>query len=422
IFFVFLFKGSGKPNVVFILVDALRPDRLGCYGGPEKNSLHIDNLARKGILFENAVSQAVWTKPSVTSIFISRYLRSHQVNKYEESFQVGGADNVLPDDAVTLAEVLKKNGYATSAVVGNLFIKKGFGLDQGFDDYICLEALEDDSLITAAAVQMVNKNRGKPFFLYLHYMAPHSPYTPPKSFLENVRQEKKGNIDFRDKHQDFFESQNLTENDLKELRARYDSEIRYVDEEIGKFLSFLEENKLKGKSLIVLMADHGEALGERGAFGHSHLLNTVVRVPLIFYGPRIKKSRSIPNIVELIDVSPTVLSYLNLEVPPSFQGINILETQKTFGFSEKWSEGKYHRTKIRSLTHSFIIHDDGSLELYDLQTDPFERNPLELNHSVHKDVFMNVYRIFQRLPRQQLVSTPLSKETIEKLRSLGYVK
>ena len=159
VFLVFLFKEPGKPNVVFILVDALRPDRLGCYGGPENNSSHIDMLARHGILFENAISQAVWTKPSVTSIFISRYLRSHQINKYEESFHVGGADNVLPADALTLAEVLKKNGYATRAVVGNLFIKKGFGLEQGFDDYVCLEALKDDSLVTRAALRMVKKNR-----------------------------------------------------------------------------------------------------------------------------------------------------------------------------------------------------------------------------------------------------------------------
>ncbi len=294
-----------KDNVVLIIIDTIRPDRLGCYGYPAPTSPNIDALASKGTLFKQAVTCAPVTLPSVSAILTSTYPVFNNV-RYNGMF-------FLDEESVTLAEILKENGYRTAAFIGGFPLDSKFKVDQGFDVY-------DDDFSSSAdrrtrewlghgvsdferSAAEVNENvfdwletvEDDRFFLMVHYFDPHWPYEPPGFYAEK------------------FENP-------------YNAEIAYTDEHVGRLLHKLEELGLKNETLIVLAGDHGESLGAHDEPTHgNYLFDTTVLVPLILSREgRIPEGRTVDAMVKTIDIMPTILDSLGIDDGPHSQGRSLL--------------------------------------------------------------------------------------------------
>ncbi|MFC1590263.1 sulfatase [Candidatus Omnitrophota bacterium] len=411
-------KSNENYNIIIVLIDALRFDHLGCYGYKKDVSSNIDKISEKSLIFENAISQATWTKPAVVSLFISDYIKDHGVTIYTNNYTDPIMNNVLPSSSVTLAEVLSMHGYKTKAIINNPFIKKGFGLDQGFGEY---DFIGSDHNQTSHALDWIKKNINIKFFLYIHYMAPHADYCPPEGYKSKYKSQYKGTIDFRRKHQIFFNNLDMSQEDIEELRARYDGEINYVDSEVHRLVSYLQKKNLLKKTIIIITADHGEALAENKVVGHGHKLNTVIQVPLIVLLPWNYSQQRISNVVELIDIAPSALTQLNIEVPPSFKGINIFNiddnTREKFGFSQS---GEW--VIIRNKDYIFKTNTNKTV-LYNLNSDPFEFTDISKDNIRQVEIFMSAYNLFQsKQDKIEMDYQVIDEETKEQLKALGYLQ
>jgi len=411
-------------NVVVVLIDALRYDHLGCYGYEKDISKNIDVICEGAFVFENAIAQSTWTKPSVASLFTSNYLQEHETAFFTDNESEDAEKNVLPSSAITIAEVLSSQGYKTKAVLGNMYIKQGFGLEQGFDEYDFLGGRIIDNVITSKALDWIKKNKGGRFFLYVHYMAPHCPYGPPPEYRERLKSDYTGKIDFEDNCQNDFENINLSEEDIEELIWRYDREINYVDDEVGRLVGYLRDEGILDNTILVVTSDHGEALGEK-KFGHGHLLNVVVQVPLIILHPHNKDPVRISSIVELIDVSPTILSQLNISIPETFAGQDILnideeKAETRFGFSET------NKGEIGIRSRKYFFKKDpqergGKHKIYDITLDPYELEDITVDDSITQD-FLKKAALYEKMDKEMVESKKIDKETIRRLKEIGYMK
>ncbi len=331
-------------NVVFILVDALRADHLGCYGYGRKTSPNIDALAAGSTVFETAIAHASFTYPSMKSIFTSTYSACDNL---------GAILNEVQFDYKTMAECFKEQGYATAAVIGNLVLTREFikeciskdatGFDKGFDVY-------DDALqereptergemtrsaesIAKSAIQLIRRNAGGNFFLFLHFMDCHAPYVPPKRFHEMFLKDKHFDGSARIEISGINFGNGKIPNYAalgKETRvgyyvAAYDGAIRYVDACVGNILGELKRLGIDGNTMVILMSDHGEAMGEHNIyFTHGlGLYEGTIRVPLIIYHPEFKAKRVKP-IVRLVDLMPTILDVNGIAVPQQARGKSVL--------------------------------------------------------------------------------------------------
>ncbi len=374
---------GGKPeNVILIVVDALRQDHLGCYGYDAVETPHIDKLAAEGVRFQNAVSNAPLTLPSVCSILTSLTPPEHGV-RYSEGFS-------LPKDITTLAEVLSTNGYNTAAFMGAVVLDSVFGVNQGFEHFDAvfpekfqlyrssmrpLELVFGHSQrraeeVTSAAVDWIEKNRKDPFFVMLHYFDPNIPYDPPPPFIPEVEEEK-------------YEAL------LTHQAKYYDAEINYVDHCVGLLLEELDKWGLDNNTLIVLTADQGEGLGEKEEDTHGFFLyESTMRVPLILgWATGLQAGSVVQDQVQLIDVFPTVLDILGIEPPGRISGTSVVPL--VHGQADTLSRPAYMETCANRIERGWSVikairMDDWKYieapqpELYFLQDDPGEaRNLIE---------------------------------------------
>jgi arylsulfatase A-like enzyme len=271
---------AAPPNVLFVCIDTLRADRLGCYGYARKTSPHLDRLAARGQRFERAYGTAPWTLPSTASLLTGLLPELHRATNF--------AAPVSPD-AELLAERLAAAGYDSAAFVGNYFVQPIFGLAKGFAAYngdcsVDRTGVNSDK-ISDGAITWLAQAREKPFFLYLHYFDPHYNYIEHEGFTfggeDSDRVYSGADIyDLREGEKQF------TDADRFRLDSLYDSEVAFTDHHLGRVFAKLDELGLTGKTLIVVTADHGEALAEHGWIGHTlQLYEESVRVPLIVAGP-----------------------------------------------------------------------------------------------------------------------------------------
>ncbi len=333
-------------NLILISIDTLRADHLGCYGYHRNTSPNIDQLAKEGILFENAFSQSYFTLPSHMSIFTSQYPSVHQMNDIEN------LSKYLPEYKTTLAEVLKKHGYTTVAFTGGGWVAPEFGFGQGFDNYTTINTFYKNTELLDNVFRWLDNNQDKKFFMFIHTYTVHAPYIPPKPFKGMFDNNYSGNIADTIKkmnsvcenkscetpYEYFHSSINTSDpRDVYHVIALYDEGIRYVDYCIGKLLEKLKKLGLDRKTVIVLTSDHGEDLLEHGWIAEHHdLYDEQIHTPLIIKLPY-NISKKVKKMVENIDIMPTVLHILDIpEKLSSMQGENVFSSlEKQEIFSEK---------------------------------------------------------------------------------------
>ncbi|HET9225734.1 MAG TPA: sulfatase [Thermoanaerobaculia bacterium] len=302
-------KETARPNILIYLVDTLRADHLGCYGYSKPVSPHFDRFAETATLFENAIAQAPWTRPSVASILTGLGPLAHGVRTL---------DDRLPDAAETLPERLKAAGYRAAAFSTNWHVSQDTGLAQGFDDFLFFPQDGASPAVNRRVLAWLDSHReARPFFLYVHAIDPHTPYNPPpdlrRKFAPNAGP-KAGTVENLKR---IYAVRGKRRADrIAEVAPLYDAEIAANDRSFGALLAALRERNLFEDTLIVFIADHGEALGERGRFGHAQSLYAEeLEIPLVVKLPGQTKGERVSRLAQQIDLLPTLLSAAGL--PPA---------------------------------------------------------------------------------------------------------
>jgi arylsulfatase A-like enzyme len=418
-----------QPNVLLITVDALRADHLGACGNRWIKTPSLDLLASYSIVSCNAYTQQPQTNPALASLLTSTYpsvhgVRMHMVDR-------------LPDSFDTLAEILKRVGFTTAAVIPWTSLEPAFsGFHQGFDTYEAFVVNEPEVLrnpataalagvyrrvtdqlavgsavesvlglrqgteaeidgradVTAAAsASWLSANAQSRFFLWVHYFDPHYPWTPPEPWDGLYDQSYDGPFD--GSMQFIYEMREGVfrpdARDVQFLRAMYASEVSYADHYIGRMLGQMARMGLLENTIIVLTADHGESLGERGTswpdgeywLHGDDLYDPGVQIPFMVFDPRVATHQRLREPVQQIDVMPTILDLLRMPIPLQAQGKSIVPLAAG-------AESGVDRVAVSVLgndsTTSIVSADGwklvarrgGAPELYNLNTDPYERTNL----------------------------------------------
>ena len=424
--------GTG-PNIIFIMVDALRPDHLGCYGYDLPTTPNIDRFAAESTRFEHAVAQSSWTLWSLESIMTSRYPNVLLAANEGLKMRPGTELLLYP----TLAEVLKNQGYSTSAVVANPLLGIEPGFKQGYDSFdnapakVNMDCRETSPSVTEHATARLREVKEKPFFLFLLYMDAHAPYYTNQGFTFGDSAKDRA---IRDVIAADHPPVRMVER--QEALREYDSEIGYTDHYLGLFFEELKKQGLYDDALIVFFADHGEEFLEHGGYGHmTTVYQEVLRVPLIVKFPGQQKGRVIAGTFPLLDLAPSVLLQANIAAGAlGMQGKAIKLTallrsaeQPFFAFTQQ---------QVQSITNGQykLIHGpcqgapgeppEVKLELYDLTADPLER------HNLVKEKPEVVANLLALLKEREVQPTtaegknPLATtdaELLKQLEALGYI-
>ena len=461
-----------KKNVVLIGIDALRADFLGCYGYEKETSPNIDNLLKKGVIFENAFSCSNATDPSFTTIFSGKYPISHGIRNHGAKVTNSMLQNFYKREIRYLSEILRDNGYKTFGIDWlDRWHKKGF--DYYLEDYMVKKQLikilskivnrfpdilskkarkaydtfsSGPIIITATkltdkSLELIN-NCDKPFFLFIHYWDTHTPYNAPKRIYENFKPEKDGqelekligNIrDERSKNSLLRSVSAEKGTTAEEVIARYVSSIKYVDQEIGRLVKHFKKQGIYEDTIFVITSDHGESLIEHGIFfDHHGLYDESIHIPLIFNNLPVEGKR-IRGFVQHVDIVPTLLDILKIPFKESeFDGVSLVplirgEVNSLRSFIV--AEESLYENKIAIRTNKWkyiyspskedatcrfcgVIHG-GIEELYHLESDPKEmRNIIEERPEIAEILRKSLFSWLSNLKRKEekrLISQKISK-------------
>jgi arylsulfatase A-like enzyme/Flp pilus assembly protein TadD len=391
-------------NVLLITADTTRADYLGCYGRPGGRTPNIDRLAGQGVLFEKCIASVPLTLPSHASLMTADYPYVHNAR----SNGVGR----LPEANVTLAEILKQAGYATQATVASIVLNRQFGIAQGFDVYHDVTAVEPGDAeraqrkgdeIAGDAIDMLHSLAGAPFFLWVHLYDPHKPYetnrTPPYTPAE-----------------------------------AYEDEIAFMDEQIGRLLDELHSSGLDQSTVVVLVGDHGEGLGEHAESQHGYFLyQSTLHVPLMIRCPgKIAAGTTVADVVRMIDVAPTILALLGLPPLPHAQGQSLLpwvsgqRCGDLYAYSETLeTHGAFGLSPLRAATTAeweYVLAP--TPELYHLPDDPDETHSLAADRpEIAARMRQELHDLIAEAPpavRDESPAAGLSDTDRARLESLGY--
>ncbi len=420
-----------RPNIILITLDTTRRDRLGCYGADRPTSPNLDRLAEDSSIYTQAYSTSSWTLPAHASLFTGKLPTSHGARFDPEgplrlTDAIGAEEDWgkyrargLGEGERTLARILQEAGYVTGAVVAGPWMKRIFGLQSGFDEYDDFQILAVDGRpaaeVTRSASRWVERVRGEKFFLFLNYFDPHGPYLPPLAFRhaflpEGVSPE--------------------TSDSLDTIRALYDAEILYMDHYIGKLLDRLRKWDLYDGAWILVIADHGELLGEHERMGHGRTLyQEELHVPLLVKHPGGERGPARIDVpVQITDILPMILERLHLPSPPEIQGmarpgpdrpilaeVYPLPSVSALGSWRAIIDGGF----------KFIWNEKGDHLLFHLTEDPGETvNLVARQPDRAKRLASKLERTLAALPKPGPAGTErtLDEETGRALKSLGYLE
>jgi arylsulfatase len=424
-------------NIILISIDALRADHLGCYGYYRNTSPNIDALAKDNILFKNFFTVVPKTGPSMTTFFTGKLIQNH-----------GVVSNPLKRDPSikNFAQLLPEN-YKKAAFISNASLSEERGYSDGFDEYILFKGSQEK--MTPIVIKwLIENSENAKFFLWLHYIDPHGPYTPPAEFHEIFVNDQYYDIS-KKVALDYTPQKGFNENyvlgavpkyqrlgDIDEVDyyiAQYDAEIKYTDSEVGKILDFLESKKLTKNTIIIITADHGESLGENHYyFEHGMLVNEgSIHIPLIISHPNVLKPLVINSLLQNTDFTPTILKEFALTYPTKIDGIDFSELyykRKTnyqirdFIYSCTPHEYINFFETIRTRTDKLIRKDEKVYSYYDIQNDKYETKDIfsEINKDIKKEK-ISMIENFGKYAVKSASKVKLPKEKLEILKSLGYI-
>ena len=433
-----------RPNLLLVTIETFRADRVHANGYPRLTTPNLDRLAKQGVNFQQAIAQAPFTLPSMATVMTGLTPPLHRVRNHPAS---------LPPEVETLAERLSAAGYQTAAMTRHSWLRRKSGFDQGFDEYHnnTFSAGLDARSLSLAASDWLRASHDQPFFLWIHFIDPHFPYTPGypystlyapekqedpqvvhlKSLLERdlgeeflptpyadlsggpyldlVLRDYPDNaalLDFalrrRSRGEIFFGQARYPEESLQEIRDLYDGAVVYTDDNLGRVLAVIDELELTNDTLIAVVGDHGEALGEHGLyFTHDFsLYDEMLRVPLVMRMPgRIPAATVVKQQVGLVDLAPTFLELLGVDPLRDIEGVSLapLAEGGTLPFHPAFAEsapyrrlfpeqtrvyyegnlGKWRMIRTERWKLILIPHPDENIyELYDLESDPGETENL----------------------------------------------
>jgi len=429
---------TDSPNVIILLIDALRADRLSCYGNSRNTSPNIDKFAKDSVLFTQAISQSTFTKTSVSSLFTSLYPYQHGV--YEgntRDTENNITSDVLGEEEMTLAEVLLQNGFLTMAWVHNAQLRSYMGFAEGFVEYD--EPAGDIKSINKRFIRWIDWiGKRHRFFAYIHYLDLHDPYRPkpPYDTMYGVYSDVYSEIDFKDwgRHRKEIREnkRKLEKKDIDQLLAYYDGQLTYIDSQIGLLLEYLKKEGLYDNTLIIITADHGDGFMEHGFISHSNTpYDELLRVPLIIKFPKsVYAGKVVRSQVRLIDVMPTILDYLGIRTDSELSGfslLNYLDDNRNKGKKidfPKYAISEHHNTlSIRTEKYKYIHSPNKEDEFYDLSVDPKERNNIiDLRRDEAERFRKMALKVAQERKEKNTRKAVLDKKTVEELKALGYVQ
>jgi arylsulfatase A-like enzyme len=416
-------------NIILISIDTLRADHLGCYGYSANTTPNIDKFSKDSVLFKNTIAQASSTEPAHASIFTS-LIPSHHGAFFSTK-------KPIPPEIVTMAEILKENGYKTISYNGGGQVAAELGFDQGFDLYSSFPDKMDhlDRVFikkVESVIDWIKNNPNEKFFAFLHTFEVHHPYTPKKEYLHmfdnsyqgalpgHISRKLLGNINEG--------RMKMSAEDKQHIINAYDGEIFSMDKAFGVLLDFLKKQGLYEDTLIVFTSDHGEEFGEHGTMGwHGHTLyDEQLKVPLII---KLTNSKHASTIIgeqaRSLDILPTVLDVLNIPPLECFEGVSLLgwlnKRNRTalFAVSQQDTPRQTHPTSIR--TNKWKLYDE---KLFDLESDPLEQKEVQTGYKrIRKELRSELdYILSLNQSAEENTSVDLSEETLKTLKSLGYLQ
>jgi tetratricopeptide (TPR) repeat protein len=389
-------RTAPQPNILLITLDTTRADHLGAYGDRQAQTPTFDRLAREGVLFEQAIAVAPITLPAHVSLLTGLYPFAHGVRN-------NGAFK-LAATVPTVATVLRDAGFRTAAFVSAFVLDRRYGLNQGFSEYDDRFELErrGDATVAAAASWMERNlaDHGK-FFVWVHLYDPHDPYDPPAPY------------------RDAF-ANNL-----------YDGEIAFVDRTVGSLLDRLDALKLLPSTLVAIVGDHGESLGEHREATHGMFVyESAVRVPMILWRPGTITARRVAPLVRTIDLAPTLLALIHvpgLSAIPGRSLLPLVEGRPDADRGGAYTETYFPRlfmnwSPLRSLRDDRWKFIEAPVpELYDLSTDPAETTNLAAREPARLAAMRRGLDSVTGGTEGVQTSMPIDRETSQKLAALGYV-
>ena len=456
-----------RPDIIVILVDALRADYLGCYGFQGEISPAIDRLALESVVYDAAIAPSPWTKPSVASLFTSLDPLTHKVVTHGKYFWKGvpasQKTDALPKEAWSLAEGLGELGYETAAWVTNPWINEPqWGFDQGFDHFYDRRDKKAKLIIPEIQEWFEEWAEGpkgdRPLFLYLHFMDVHGPYDSTPELIDEFSQspslggdrllterEHKA-IGYLGKRTPWRDSEQGEH--LKNWRAAYASGVRLFDDQLGPFLSWLRNSQRLKKSALVFTSDHGEDLLEHGRWNHGYapsLFQHSIKIPLMIRLPGAKGGgRRDDRMTGLLDVMPTLLYLAGQQsIPEQLEGHALLDSKgrgsanaPAWSFSGAVADNP-RMVSIQDRDYKLIWEfPRGSMRLYDLRDDldekvnlassePEQRSANPSMSKVKRKMVQTLAARIRRLragPSLLKTQVAMDSDTVERLKSLGYLQ
>jgi len=462
-------RADDRPNLVFIISDTLRADRLGSYGGP-LTTPHLDALAASGVRFHHSYSLSPWTMPSMAGLFASTYPAGFTPGGSPELWLRQTWMYIDPDHPPTLAQTLEAQGYATGAFVANALVWSMPNVMAGFEDgaishpimlahegappplpflldvyaayvpkSLRLRPNDTTQAMNRYAEAWLRRNRHEPFMLFVHYIDPHAPYDPPERYRTRT-----GPWPFFypyegatawDQEQ-FDHRYHVDEEDRDYVASLYDGEVQYVDEFTGALLDRLDAFAQRENTYICFTSDHGEELWDHGEYGHAHTVyNELMRVPLIFAGPDIQP-RTIDVNVSGVDVMPTLFELMGQAPQDHWRGQSLVEALRDPSATPMERPVYGQATNNRCYPHPQQMVIDGRYKLireagigtvrvYDLQTDPGEQHDIADENAVItaglRSQLMSWLASFDSTLPAPETKGGLDPETVEQLRGMGYL-
>jgi len=491
----------GKHNVILITMDTTRADHLSCYGYHRKTTPAIDAFAKEAVLFKNVYTTAPWTLPAHASIFTGMYPAQHGATinsdfteyllaRYGTALKgarmhAGDVSqntlSLLSKENVTLAEILSANGFNTAGIIGGPACSSLFGLGQGFafydntlydpdydvayftlskimngfiplTDFLARYGIavkgKTASQVNDVAFNWLGKNYKQPFFLFLNYFDPHTPYFPPipfsnlfaggnKHLIKNFTNQngKAGFIHAQDHliGAVLSRKQRLSTIERDVLLSQYDGEIRYVDYHINRLFQTLKRLNVYDNTMIIITSDHGELFGSHDSMIHGlTLYQGELQIPLIIKYPSSQPTGVIEESVSLVDILPTVVASLGFSVPEDVQGEVLPGTQRPIiaEYYNNWVNirryGNHFNRDLKAFydwPFKFIWESNGKCELYNIEEDPYEVNNVvkEMPGKAGEMQALLDTWLASVTPVAPSISPEIDRTTEESLRALGYL-